>query len=256
MSVETRKNSEQDLGRLGGCLVEGDAEQRTRERRIRRRALVISIVLQSAVIAALVVFPLFARTDRIVMANTVFIPGPPPRPNTGNHPRPQPPRQPDPFHVCVTCPTAPILQQRPIDDPIPPTMGDPGDPTNPLGNGPVTPGVPGGSTPPQPVRPHEEPPRTTTRIQEPQIDPALLTRRIEPLYPILPRQMGRSGKVELRAVIAVDGTIQSLQIVSGDALFYQSALDAVRQWRYRPTYLNGQPVEVDTFITVVYTLHR
>ena len=84
----------------------------------------------------------------------------------------------------------------------------------------------------------------------------MLTTRVEPMYPFLPKQMGRSGKVELRAIIATDGTIQSLQVVSGDPLFYQSALDAVRRWRYRPTYLNGQPVEVDTFITVLYTLQR
>jgi protein TonB len=60
----------------------------------------------------------------------------------------------------------------------------------------------------------------------------------------------------LRAIIATDGTIQSLQVVSGDALFLQSAQAAVRQWRYRPTVLNGQPVEIDTYITVVYTLQH
>jgi periplasmic protein TonB len=84
----------------------------------------------------------------------------------------------------------------------------------------------------------------------------MLTHRVEPVYPPLPKQTGRGGKVELRAIIATDGTIQSLEVVSGDPLFYRSALDAVRQWRYRPTYLNGQPVEVDTFITVVYTINR
>ena len=62
--------------------------------------------------------------------------------------------------------------------------------------------------------------------------------------------------MELRAIIATDGTIQSLQVVSGDALFLQSALDAVRQWRYHPTILNGQPVEIETYITVIYTLQR
>jgi len=44
-------------------------------------------------------------------------------------------------------------------------------------------------------------------------------------------------------------------VVSGDPMFLQSAIDAVRQWRYKPTLLNGQPVEVDTFITVIYTLN-
>jgi protein TonB len=80
--------------------------------------------------------------------------------------------------------------------------------------------------------------------------------RVEPVYPTLARQIGRAGRVELRAVIATDGTIQSLQVVSGDPLFYQSAMEAVRQWRYRPTVLNGEAVEVDTFITVIYKIDR
>jgi len=81
----------------------------------------------------------------------------------------------------------------------------------------------------------------------------MLTDRVEPVYPTLAKQLGRSGRVELRAVISTDGTIQSLQIVSGDPLFYQSALEAVRRWRYKPTMLNGELVEIDTFITVIYT---
>ncbi len=88
------------------------------------------------------------------------------------------------------------------------------------------------------------------------LDPALLIHRVEPVYPSLPKQLGRAGRVELRAVIATDGTIQSLQVVGGDPLFYQSALEAVRQWRYRPTVLNGEPVEIDTFITVIYNMQR
>ena len=86
------------------------------------------------------------------------------------------------------------------------------------------------------------------------IDPALLLERVEPLYPALARQIHRDGRVELHAIISTDGTIESLEVVSGDALFYQSALDAVRRWRYRATFLNGQAVEVDTYITVIYTL--
>jgi periplasmic protein TonB len=88
------------------------------------------------------------------------------------------------------------------------------------------------------------------------IDPALLIHRVEPIYPTLMQQIRRSGRVELRAVIATDGTIQSLQVVSGDPGFYQSALNAVSQWRYKPTLLNGQPVEIDTFITVIYNVQH
>jgi protein TonB len=82
----------------------------------------------------------------------------------------------------------------------------------------------------------------------------MLIHRIEPVYPILAKQTHRSGRVELRAIIGTDGTIQSLHIVSGDPLFYESAREAVSQWRYRPTVLNGEPVEIDTFITVIYNI--
>jgi protein TonB len=107
----------------------------------------------------------------------------------------------------------------------------------------------------QPERPAEvrQMPR---RLHMTHLEPAMLLQRVEPFYPPLARQIHREGQVELHALIATDGTIQSLQVVSGDPLFLQSALDAVRQWRYRPTILNGQPVEIDTHITVIYTLQR
>jgi outer membrane biosynthesis protein TonB len=60
--------------------------------------------------------------------------------------------------------------------------------------------------------------------------------------------------VELHAIISTKGTIESLEVISGDPLFIQSALAAVREWRYHPTILNHQPIEVDTRITVIYTL--
>lgn len=84
----------------------------------------------------------------------------------------------------------------------------------------------------------------------------MLTHRVEPAYPPLAHQTGRSGRVELRAIIDTDGSIQSLEVVSGDPLFFQSALEAVRQWQYRPTILNGEKARVDTFITVIYTTQR
>jgi protein TonB len=84
----------------------------------------------------------------------------------------------------------------------------------------------------------------------------MLIHRVEPIYPTLPRQTGREGRVELHAIIATDGAVRSLQFLEGDAMFYQSALDAVRQWRYKPTFLNGRAVEVDTHITVLYKLNR
>ena len=101
-----------------------------------------------------------------------------------------------------------------------------------------------------------------TRVVRPQVvhitrlDPAMLIRRVEPVYPVLARQTHREGRVELRAIIGTDGSIQSLQIVASDPLFDRSAQEAVSQWRYKPTVLNGKPVEIDTFITVVYTMQH
>jgi protein TonB len=86
------------------------------------------------------------------------------------------------------------------------------------------------------------------------LDPAMLIYRVEPIYPALAKQIHKEGRVELRAIIAKDGTIQSLEIVGGDPMFYLSAKEAVSQWRYRPTVLNGQAVEIDTHITVIYTM--
>ncbi len=84
----------------------------------------------------------------------------------------------------------------------------------------------------------------------------MLIHRVEPIFPTLPRQMGREGRVELHAIIAADGSVSSLQFLNGDELFYPSARDAVSKWRYKPTILNGVPVEVDTRITVIYRLNR
>ena len=74
------------------------------------------------------------------------------------------------------------------------------------------------------------------------------------MYPALAKTAHVSGTVVLHAIIAKDGSIQELQFVSGPPLLMKAAMDAVREWRYRPTLLNGEPVEVDTTIDVVFTL--
>ncbi|HET9181127.1 MAG TPA: energy transducer TonB [Candidatus Angelobacter sp.] len=79
---------------------------------------------------------------------------------------------------------------------------------------------------------------------------AQLIHRVEPVYPRMAVLTGIQGEVKLHAIIAKDGSIQSLSVSSGHPMLAQAALDAVRQWRYRPYILNGQPVEVETFITV------
>lgn len=82
----------------------------------------------------------------------------------------------------------------------------------------------------------------------------LLIRKVQPTYPPLAKQARISGAVVLQAVIGKDGTIQNLRAVSGHPMLIQSAIDAVRQWKYKPYFLNGEPVEVDTQVTVNFTL--
>jgi periplasmic protein TonB len=96
---------------------------------------------------------------------------------------------------------------------------------------------------------------TPQRIKVSQgVTSGLLVRKVQPAYPPLAKQARISGSVVLQAVIGKDGTIQNLRAVSGHPMLIQSAIDAVRQWKYKPYFLNGEPVEVDTQVTVNFTL--
>ncbi len=83
---------------------------------------------------------------------------------------------------------------------------------------------------------------------------ALILNQTRPLYPALARQARIQGNVVLHAIIDKEGKVAQLEVISGHPLLVQSALDAVKQWRYKPTQLNGDPVEVDTTITVTFTM--
>ncbi len=82
----------------------------------------------------------------------------------------------------------------------------------------------------------------------------LLVHRVQPTYPPLARQARIQGSVVIAAVIGKDGSIQNLKVMSGHPMLTSAALEAVRQWKYRPYFLNGEPVEVDTTVTVNFTL--
>ena len=89
-----------------------------------------------------------------------------------------------------------------------------------------------------------------TRFTVSHLSEAQLVNRVEPVYPHIAALTGIQGQVKLHAIIARNGSIQSLNAISGHPLLVRAALDAVGQWRYRPYYLNGEAVEVETFITV------
>jgi periplasmic protein TonB len=78
--------------------------------------------------------------------------------------------------------------------------------------------------------------------------------RVQPNYPPIARLSRVQGTVELRAIISKTGTIENLIVVSGHPMLVKSAIEAVRQWRYRPYLLNNEPIEVETEITVNFVL--
>jgi protein TonB len=82
----------------------------------------------------------------------------------------------------------------------------------------------------------------------------LLVRKVNPVYPPLARQARISGTVILHAVISKDGSITGLSLISGHPMLAPAAIDAVKQWKYKPYLLNGEPVEVDTEVQVNFTL--
>jgi protein TonB len=98
-------------------------------------------------------------------------------------------------------------------------------------------------------------PATPQRVRISQgVTRGLLIHSVEPPYPVLARAARVQGDVVLRAIIDKNGNIQDLQLVTGHPMLVPSAIAAVKQWRYKPYLLNGNPVEVDTTITVIFAL--
>jgi protein TonB len=106
-------------------------------------------------------------------------------------------------------------------------------------------------SPPAPAKPQTtgRPVRVATGVAE-----ANLIRKVMPVYPALAKSARVQGTVEFTAIISKEGTIENLQLVHGHPLLVQAAKNAVLQWRYRPTLLNGEPVEVVTDIVVHFML--
>jgi len=116
-------------------------------------------------------------------------------------------------------------------------------------------GIPSAAPPPPPPPP--------VKVAAPQrikvggnVQSAMIIRKTPPVYPQLAKSARVSGVVHLAAVIAKDGTIQELHSLGGPALLIQAAMDAVKTWVYRPTMLNGEPVQVETTIDVNFTLNQ
>jgi periplasmic protein TonB len=216
----------------------------------------VSTVVQVVVVLVLVLIPLIytEALPKAMMATLLVAPPPPP----------PPPPPPQVVKVEVIKPVArlitagKLMQPRAIPKNVtvfreaelppepPPGAGTFGGVDSLLGG--LGEGATGAPPPPPP------PPKITRTKVGGQVQEAKIIARPNPIYPALARQARIQGKVQLHAIIDKEGRVSQLEVVSGHPLLVKAALDAVQNWRYQPTILNGEPVEVDTTIDVNFVL--
>jgi protein TonB len=223
----------------------------------------ISFILQGVVIAVIVILPLMFTQALPTREITTLLTAPPPPP-----PPPPPPAASAPVktapvaHVNPTAElrtptsipkTVKMVQDEPQAAPPSATMaGVPGGVPGGVAGGSVG-GVIGGVISSAPVAMPDKPAPQRVRVSQ-GVTSGLLVHKVTPQYPALAKQARIQGSVVLHAVIGKDGKVQNLQVVSGHPMLTQAAIQAVKEWRYKPYFLNGQPVEVDTNITVNFSL--
>jgi protein TonB len=246
---------------LGRCLVEGDPEATSSAGRNRRKTFGASLAIEMLLLGLLVAAPLLSSVAQPQIRQNLS----PPLAFFGGWRRHSPSQ---PTVTPTTARKAEIpnpFQQTPVLG-VTAHVGDTEEP------GEVSaPDLPGGYVPgrievteleriPPPIEPPRieqpaHPEKRILKLSEGVLEAQLIS-RVEPRYPPLALQTRQSGTVVLHAIISRDGRINALEVVSGSPFFVQAALEAVRQWRYRPTLLNGEPVEVETTITVEFRLQR
>ena len=228
----------------------------------KRATIPLAYIVEIILVGVAILIPLIITQALPKTMLTISLVAPPPPP-----PPPPPPAPAAPVRVIkrisaedlMKAPTViPKTISRVKDEPEPPPSASVG----------VVGGVPGGmpggtpggvlggiissSAPPPPPPPKAATPK---RINVGgQVEAAKLLVHPSPEYPPLAKMARIQGTVKLEAVISKDGTIQDLKAVSGHPLLRQAALEAVARWRYQPTLLNGEPVEVVTEIDVNFTL--
>jgi protein TonB len=230
----------------------------------RTGAVAASLTLQTLLVAILIVIPLL-YSDRLPLMKpwlsiTIPVPHPlpeaPPDQTAARSPSSRPSLLPARVFHPVLAPTTIPSTTPMISDEAGPLVLSTGGPTVPgLGTNfglSIAPAV----APPSVARPVAEPVKTPAKPvpQGGDVQAAKLIRKVIPTYPELAIRARVSGTVRLVGVIAKDGTIEQLQVVSGNPLLVGSAVAAVRQWIYRPTMLDGQAVEVIAPIDVIFTL--
>jgi protein TonB len=219
--------------------------------------VVLSIIFQVSCLVVLILIPLiYTQALPKAMLSTLLVAPPPP---------PPPPPPPAEAPKVVKVQPARLITQGKLTQPhaIPKQVAvfkeaelPPEPPPTSEGllgglGGDILGGLGGGATGVAPPPPPKVPQRIKLggNVQE-----AKIVARPSPTYPPLARQARIQGNVVLHAIIDKDGTVTQLEVISGHPLLVQSALAAVKQWKYQPTLLNGEPVEVDTTITVNFVL--
>ncbi len=226
-------------------------------------SLLVSIVVHTVVVGALVVFPLLffnvVQADELI--GILIEP-----PSTRVPPPPQPPAPP-----ARVRPTTGITVVRGNIDSIPRTIPEgippaddavaPYDFTNVVqGIGPASESMQAGNalshlieTSRQPELPPVRPPERLApiRISGP-IQEGKLTHKVSPIYPELAIRAHVSGEVTLEAIIDEEGNVTDLKILDGHPLLRDAAYDAVRQWKYKPTLIGGEPVPVMAMVSVIF----
>src|SRR5689334_8742435 len=222
----------------------------------------ISFVLQMVLIGVLVLIPLLFTEALPKTQLMTFLVAPPPPPP------PPPPPAAAPIKVVKTIQTDIINGQLRTPTKIPQKVQmikEDEAPPPVMATGGVVGGVPGGipggqmggviggiiSSTPVAVPKVATPQRV--RVSQ-GVTQGLLIRKVQPNYPPLARQARIQGSVLLQAEISKDGSIQNLRLISGHPMLAPAAIEAVKQWKYKPYILNGEPVEVETQITVNFTL--
>lgn len=241
-----------DLGSLSNCVMDNDPEAAEWARQLRRKAFVGSLVLEAALVGVMLLWPLI--TPAVLPAQVAVTPVPPYRPERAAPHTTQSSENTRPAAAIDFLPAA----VRPTAHRAASTQSGGGPPSLgefPIGTGPdAGPLIPGGSRDGRPIEvPSPTPPKKPLNVSA-GVMAALLIHRVEPQYPALAKEMHLTGTVELQARIGTNGTVQALEVVSGNPILARAAIEAVQQWRYQPTRLDGQPVEVETHITVTFSL--
>jgi protein TonB len=221
--------------------------------------VILSMIFQTAFLAVLILIPLIytEALPKTMMATLLVAPPPPPPPPPPPiaavvHVKPQ-------VHLMdagkLVAPKVIPKDIKIIKEDAPDMSGMQGGVAGGVAGGQmggVIGGVIGGvGAAPPPPKPSQ------TRIRQGgQVQAAKLMNKVQPLYPPLARQTRISGTVRLHAIIGKNGGVEQLEVISGHPLLVQAALDAVKQWRYQATTLNGEPVEVDTTIDVIFSLNQ